>query len=67
VKRICARRVFWFETGHSTVCTRPAGHQSYHCDGLYWFDNNELRVPYSPTEPLVAVGAIAGAKARAVA
>jgi hypothetical protein len=47
MKQLCAFEAYWFETGHTTVCQLPPGHQGDHCDGVYWFDRHGVRTPPS--------------------
>jgi hypothetical protein len=48
VKPRCTARVLWWDTLHNARCVRPAGHDDHHRDGVQWFDDDGMQVPYSP-------------------
>lgn len=41
----CPTTVFWWDVQMTATCVRPAYHQGWHRDGVYWFDDEGNRRP----------------------
>jgi hypothetical protein len=42
----CEYSVYWWDVDIDETCRRPLGHPGHHTDGLWFFDDQGLRVPY---------------------
>ncbi|HEY2086411.1 MAG TPA: hypothetical protein VGH54_10365 [Mycobacterium sp.] len=43
---LCEYSVHWWDVDIDETCRRPLGHHGHHTDGLWYFDDNGLRVPH---------------------
>jgi hypothetical protein len=46
--QVCEWSIYWWDIDIDETCRRPAGHRGHHTDGLWWFDDNGIRVPIDP-------------------